>query len=316
MPALRVLSPGFQTTVQDRGRFGFAQVGLSPAGAADPVAFRLGHLLVGNDGTAASLEMTLVGGTFEFEARGVIAITGADCEPTLDHQPMPLWTSVPVRAGQTLQCRAMKDGARSYLSLRGGLIVSKVMGSRSTHLQSGIGGFDGRRLKKGDWLEIGGAADAEEKRRRTVRPEVKQYLAEKSILRVTAAPQTPQFPKGARDLFSRSVYTVSEASNRVGLRLKGPPIVREKPEELLTEGISVGAVQLPADGQPMILFVEHPTTGGYPKIANVLSADLCKVGQLRPHDPVRFEWIDFEAAIAALRIQTGAIGPDALQPEK
>lgn len=313
MPSLHTLSPGLQTTVQDRGRFGFAHLGLSPAGAADPVAFRLGNLLVGNDEGAGALEMTLTGGTFEFEARGLIALTGADCEPTLDDRPVEMWRSVPVRAGQTLQCRAMKDGARSYLCLHGGVVVPRVMGSRSTHLQSGIGGRDGRSLKKGERIEIGGDAPFPAEAENRVRPEARRYLTERSLLRVTPASQTAHFSEGARWRFTDSEYTVSDASNRVGLRLNGPAVTREKMEELVTEGTSLGAVQIPPDGRPIILFVEHPTTGGYPKIANVVSADLCKVGQLRPRDAVRFQFIGFEEAIQLLRDQESFIRRGLLQ---
>ncbi len=155
MSVLKVISPGFQTTVQDAGRFHFAHLGVSPAGAADPVAFRMGNRLVENRDNSPALEMTLLGGTFEFEDHRLIALTGADCDPALDHQPVPMWTSVPVRAGQTLQCRAMKEGARTYLCIGGGLSVQEVLGSAATHLQTGMGGWHGRALQKGERLPLG-----------------------------------------------------------------------------------------------------------------------------------------------------------------
>jgi antagonist of KipI len=296
MPFLQVLSPGFQTTIQDLGRFGFAHLGVSPGGAADQLAFRVGNLLVHNPENAPALEMTLVGGTFAFACDSFIALTGADCEATLDDRAIPAWTSLPVRAGQTLQCRAMKNGARSYLCAHGGIKIAKVMNSAATHLQTGIGGLHGRALKKGDALEIAPPQARQRLHVRRVRPEARDYLRERTTLRVTPGTQADFFPEDALKRLASTPYLVTESSNRVGLRLKGEALARRNKEEMITEGISLGAIQVPSDGQPIILFVEHPTTGGYPKIANVISADFCRVGQLRPRDEVRFQLVSFEEA--------------------
>jgi len=303
MAFLKIISPGFQTTVQDAGRFGFAHLGVSPAGAADNLAFRLGNLLVGNENNDPALEMTLVGGTFEFETTTIIAVTGADCSPTLDGETVPLWTSIFVRAGQTLRCQAMKNGARSYLCLHGGIQINKIIGSAATHLQTGIGGWQGRALKKGDVLPYSESSQKENHRPLTIKKDVLEYFENKSTIRVTRGPQADYFSAAALDIFSSTTYSVSETSNRVGLRLNGAALVREKHEELITEGISCGAVQVPSDGQPIILFVEHPTTGGYPKIANVISADFCRLGQLRPRDEVRFQFVSFDEATKLLQRQ-------------
>lgn len=301
--SLNVLSPGFQTTVQDLGRFHFAHLGVSPAGAADPVAFRLGNRLVGNPEKSASLEMTLIGGTFQFEDARVIALTGADCEAALDRQAIPMWTSVIARAGQTLQCGPINGGARTYLSIEGGLSVQQVMGSTATHLQTGLGGWHGRGLKKGDLLTLGAAFPHRTFRPQSIPGARRAYLQERTAIRITRAPQTALFPESAQKTLIETFYLVSESSNRVGLRLHGEPISRGESEELVTEGVSLGALQVPADGRPILLFVEHPTTGGYPKIANVISADFCKVGQLKPRDEVRFQFVDFEEAVQLLREQ-------------
>jgi antagonist of KipI len=303
MPFLKIISPGFQTTVQDLGRYGFAHLGVSPAGAADNFALRLGNMLVGNENNEPALEMTLIGGVFEFEAKSIVAITGADCQPTIDGEAIPLWASISIRAGQTLRCQAMKNGARSYLCLRGGIQVEKIMGSAATHLQTGIGGWQGRALKKGDALPIRQSLQQENYRPLTIKKDVLEYFENKSTIRVTRGPQADYFSSASLVIFSSTTYNISEASNRVGLRLNGAALVREKHEELITEGISCGAVQVPSDGQPIILFVEHPTTGGYPKIANVISADFCRLGQLRPRDEVRFQFVSFDEAVELLRRQ-------------
>lgn len=311
---VRVISPGFQTTVQDAGRFHFAHLGVSPAGAADPVAFRLGNRLVENRESTAALEMTLLGGTFEFEEECILALTGADCDPTLDHQPVPMWRSILVRAGQTLQCRAMKEGARTYLCFHGGISVPRIMGSASTHLQTGLGGWKGRALQKGEELDRGKTSMKETFRPRKVPEELRKYIEERTTIRVTRGPQAEFFSSASFNRFSSASYVVSESSNRVGLRLKGEPILPERKEELITEGVSLGAIQVPADGQPILLFVEHPTTGGYPKIGNVISADFCKVGQLRPRDVIRFQLVGIEEAIRLLREQDRRLNQTSLLP--
>ena len=285
MSGIRVVSAGMLTTVQDLGRFGWAHFGISASGAADPFALRAGNLLVGNAENAAALEMTLLGGAFEFEADTVVALTGSDFGADL-----PLWSPVEVKAGQTVRCGPSQSGARCYLCVRGGIGVPKVMGSASTHVITGVGG---RPLRKGDVLPIG--SEAVRKPRgaaRDVPP-----LGD-GALRVTGGPQADSF---ADELY-RGVYTVSEESDRMGLRLRGPA-VPSAAGHMLTEGVPLGAVQVPPDGQPIILFVEHQTTGGYPKPANVISADFRRLGQLRPRGHVSFERVTIEQALRLLQRQ-------------
>lgn len=285
MNALRVVQPGFQTTVQDLGRFGHAHEGVSASGAADALALRAGNLLVGNAENAPALEMTLVGGTFTAEVDSVIALTGSDFGTGL-----PLWRAVAVKAGDVIRCGPSRSGARGYLAVRGGIDVPRLLGSASTHLLTGLGG---RALQPGDQLAIGNAAV----RRPRVEP-VRPPEFASGVLRVTAGPQANWFS----DELYRAGYQVSEESNRMGLRLRGSPIASPA-GQMLTEGVALGAVQVPPDGQPIILFVEHQTTGGYPKPANVIAADLSRVGQLRPRDEVRFERVTMHRALALLREQ-------------
>lgn len=290
MPLMRALKPGFLTTVQDLGRFGRAHLGISASGAADPVSLRIGNRLLGNDPSAPTLEMTLVGGEFLFEETALVAVTGSDFGPTIDGATVPPWTSVPVRSGQVLRLGAVADGARCYLCIRGGFKVEKVLGSASTHLVTGLGGFRGRALRKGDALPYD-AWEGAPRDGRAFPGNLAAELMKRRYLRITKAPQTHRFPEEALRLLASSPYQVSEEADRMGLRLQGPPLPHLGAEDMITEGVPLGAIQVSPDGLPIILFVEHQTTGGYPKIANVISADLHRVGQLRPRDTVRFVFV-------------------------
>lgn len=281
---IRVVSPGLQTTVQDLGRFGWAQYGVSASGAADPLSFRAANLLAGNAENAAALEMTLIGPTLLFESAATVVLGGSDFGSGL-----PLWTPVEVNAGQALKFAATRSGARGYVAVRGGLAVPRAMGSVSTHVLTGVGG---RPLRTGDLLAMGSEVVG---RTRAVAP---PPFSREGPLRVTAGPQAGRF---CGEL-CEGRYTVAEESNRMGLRLKGPAIPSPA-GGMLTEGTALGAVQIPPDGQPIILFVEHQTTGGYPKPANVASVDFWRLGQVRPRDEVSFELVTIERALELLQEQ-------------
>jgi antagonist of KipI len=298
MAPIVVLEPGLLSTIQDLGREGHGRLGVSAAGAADPAALRIGNRLVGNPEEAAALEMTLRGGEFLFEGPALIALTGADFGPALDGRPVPLWTTLEARPGQRLRFGVTRSGARSYLAVRGGLAVPPVLGSRSTHLPSGLGGLDGRALRKGDVLPVGDARGPCPMRR--VDPDMLGRLAPRRTLRVTDGPQAGWFAAEARDLISRAGYVVTEESDRMGLRLRGAPIMPPFDGEMMSEGVSLGAVQIPPGGQPIISFVDLQTTGGYPVLASVISADLPSVGQLRPRDEIRFVPVSLESARSLL----------------
>ena len=313
MSVILVQSPGLLTTVQDLGREGFGPFGVSPSGAADPISLRLGNRLVGNAEGAAALEMTLLGGTFVFPQGAIIALTGSDFAATLDGGPVELWTSVEAKPGQTLRVGATRSGARSYLCVQGGIVAKPFLGSASTHLLSGLGGHEGRALRKGDVLRIGSAAGAF--RKRSVAPRPLERLSPRNLLRVTPGPQSDWFAPKSQRLFYESTYQVAEDSNRMGLRLEGVSIAQESSGEMITEGVALGAVQITAGGQPIILFVEQQTTGGYAKIANVISADLHSLGQLRPRDKIRFERVGWDTARALLLEQKQLLAsPDLLVP--
>ena len=320
MSAIEVLSPGLLTTVQDLGREGFGPMGVSPSGVADPIALRIGNRLVGNAEGAAGMEMTLLGGAFQFQGACVAAVTGSDFSATLDGAAVPPWISFEVRPGQTLRLGPTRSGARCYLCVRCGIEVKPFLGSASTHLLSGLGGHEGRALRKGDVLKIGDPLEAKQKgtgrsarstggahdsnRLQKVAPMALERLAPRKVLRVTPGPQSGWFPKAAQRVFYANAYRVTEEANRMGLRLEGPGLPEgahgdasgKARGEMISEGVSLGAIQITAGGLPIILFVEQQTTGGYAKIANVISADLHSVGQLRPRDEVRFELVSFATA--------------------
>jgi len=301
MSLIEVRAPGLLTTVQDLGREGFGPMGVSPSGAADPVALRIGNRLVGNAEGAAGLEMTLLGGTFVFPERAVVALTGANFGATLDNGSIEMWSSLEVQPGQTLRMGPTRAGARCYLCVKGGIDVKLFLGSASTHLLSGLGGFEGRSLRKGDVLRIRAANGGFRTFRKTkVAGRALEKLSPRRVLRVTAGPQSDWFTEEVQKVFYGNTFRVAEESNRMGLRLEGAAISTPFGGEMISEGVSLGAVQITASGLPIILFVEQQTTGGYPKIANVISADLSSLGQLRPRDEIRFERVELDTARALL----------------
>jgi len=306
MNGILVRAPGYLTTAQDLGRPGHAAEGISASGAADSIALRVGNRLVGNDDGAAALEMTIVGGSFQFECDTVIALAGADAAARLGDLRIVPWQAYAVGAGETMTCGAWRDGARAYLCVRGGIAVPLLYGSASTHLLTGLGGFEGRALVAGDRLAIGTPA------RRgpfasPVDPSTIPGYRRQEPFRVTEGPQALWFRGDVTATFYDATWRVTEACDRMGIRLDGPALGSSGPRELLTEGVCLGAVQIPSGGLPIVLSVEHQTTGGYPKIANVIAADLARLGTLRPRDTVRFAPVSVAEARRMIREQEDAL---------
>jgi antagonist of KipI len=299
--AIHVRKPGLSTTIQDLGRYGYAHLGISPAGAADSLSFRIANLLVGNEEDAPALEMTLLGATLEFDAAAIVAITGADCEPKLGASQAPLNTAFEVPAGAVLSWGHMTDGARSYLAVQGGFDVPLIMGSASTDVRGHFGGHDGRRLQSGDVLNISSTPSSPIRTLRAASTLIS--LRRGAPIRVTRGAQQDWFGPEAFAVLYADGYTVSDMSDRAGLRLKGAALRPREHSQLLTDGIPLGAIQVPQDGQPIILFVDQQTTGGYPKIANIIAADMHRVGQLPPRQEVRFAEVSIPEAVRVLREQ-------------
>lgn len=289
---ITVLEPGWFTSFQDRGRNGFAHLGVPQAGAADSLSLRHANLLVGNTGNAGALEITLGGPILRFEINTVIALAGGRLEAHLDDSPLPMYQSIPVRAGQVLTCGRLLTGLRCYLAVAGGFSAEPVLASISTDT---FAGFGPPPLRAGDSLSV-----------QTHTLNHGWYLRappqfpDNVMLRVIAGPHEKWFTSSALADFLESEYEVRTHSDRTGLRLAGRQIPRSNPGELRTQGMVSGAIQVPGDGQPILLLPNHGTTGGYPVIAVVIHADQPRLGQLRPGARLRFESVTRAQALAAL----------------
>lgn len=294
---LKIHRAGLFTSVQDAGRQGYRQMGVGAAGALDLPALRIANLLVGNDADTAALEITLGQCVIEFERAGWIALTGAGCQAVLDNQTV--WTGwrYPVRAGQQLRLKTPRRGMRSYLAVDGGIAVPPVMGSCSTDIQGGFGGFDGRLVRDGDRLPQG-----EPVTRLTKTRGVKQLLWNNRV-RALPGPEYHSFTSASRDAFWRTAWQLSPQSNRMGYRLQGHSLQREAARELLSHGLIPGVVQVPHNGQPIVLMSDAQTTGGYPRIACVIEADRYHLAQLRPGEPLHFMQCSLEEAHQAQQAQ-------------
>jgi antagonist of KipI len=318
MGVIQVLEPGLFTTVQDLGREGFGPLGISPSGAADRISLRMGNRLLANQQGAAGLEMTLLGGTFTFPEEAVVALAGSDFGATLDEKPAEMWRAHKVKPGQVLRLGPTKTGARCYLCVQGGIEVELFLGSASTHILSGLGGHEGRALRKGDVLKIGTHyiksmapwMASMPDREWALSPRTMEVLEPRKVICVTDGPQSDWFSEAAKKTFYGSTYRVAEESNRMGIRLEGVAISAPAGGEMISEGVALGAIQVPEGGQPIILFVEQQTTGGYPKIANVISADFHRLGQLRPRDEIRFQRVEPLGARSMLTFQEMVLSND------
>jgi KipI family sensor histidine kinase inhibitor len=313
IPWLRVIQPGMQMTVQDHGRVGFARYGVTASGAADPDALALGNALLANPPEEAALEIT--GGNAQFEALApcVVAVTGAPCAVCVNQQQAPFGVTCALELGDTLEVGPTLAGLRMYLCVAGGIAVQKVMGSRATDLRARLGGMDGRALRSGDILERGHAQ----------RDVVGQTLPTNLVrpvpangdwrLRVLPGPHAAQSPS-ALDRLSKSSFAVDARSDRMGVRLRRMGGLCLEGGETLSEGLARGAIQVPPDGEPVVLLADAQTTGGYYVPAVVISADFWKIGQLRPGDTVRFHGVSSAEAMAALRQRADEFAQVTRQP--
>lgn len=297
-------NPGVLTTIQDEGRFGYEQFGVSTAGPMDPKAFHTANLLVGNPMGESALEATVLGPALRFEQDNVIAVTGADMGPVLNGQPCPMYQAVAVRAGDQLKLGAAKTGCRAYIAFAGGLDVPQVMGSRATALQNKVGGYEGRKLAKGD--VVGFRAPNPSLALPRTAP-VPAPAGKEVTIRVILGPQDDMFTQEGIDTFLSQPYTVSKDFDRMGCRLEGAQIAHKADGNIISDGMVSGAIQVPTSGQPIIMLAERQTTGGYTKIATVISADLPLAGQCKTNDVIRFQAVTVEEAHRAWRETTRAL---------
>jgi len=306
MNALRVVKAGMLTTIQDRGRWGLQSRGVPVAGPMDPVSHRLANLLVGNDADAATLEVTLLGPQLEFEDERVIAVTGAEFEILVDSKPMPMHAPFVVAAESQLRFGARRRGARAYVAIAGGIVVPRTLGSRSTHLISGMGGIDGRPVRAGDRLPLGDAGHV-----RCAAPALSSPIQALprggACIRVLPGPQREYFVDDALEVLESHPYTIGQNSDRMGFRLSGPRLTHARGADIISDATPLGALQVPASGHPILLMADRQTAGGYPKIATVITADIGIAGQLGPGDTIRFQVCTPAEAMAALIAQERAL---------
>lgn len=297
MGGLLVVKPGLLTTVQDRGRYGYQAAGVPVAGPMDAFSHRLANQLAGNEVDAATLEITLLGPELIVEADTTMAIAGAQFEVACDDRAVPLNASFPVQRGQRIKFGRIVQGARAYLAVAGGIQTDPVLGSRATHLVSHMGGVSGRALVSGDRVPILDDAGL-----RPSRKSAGLTLPSKgrALLRVMAGPQADWFQTDALKTIAGVSFRISPQSNRMGYRLQGPPLVRTRADELISEPLGIGAIQVPSAGEPILLMADRQTAGGYPKIGYVISADLPLAGQLAPGDFIEFHLCSQQEAVAAL----------------
>jgi biotin-dependent carboxylase-like uncharacterized protein len=299
---LVVVDPGLLTSVQDLGRPGYQRLGIPPSGPLDRAAFVVANRLVGNADSAAGLELTLKGPRLEVRRECAVAVTGADMGLTVNGQPAPAWTALRLRPGDVIGFAMAKAGCRAYLAVAGGLETPPALGSRATYLRGRLGGVEGRALQKGDGLPIGGpAVPLARLEGRAVPPARRPAYPAEVECRVVLGPQDDRFTAEGIAAFLDGPYEVTPQADRMGYRLKGPVIGHARGHDIISDGIPLGGIQVPGEGQPIVLLVDRQTTGGYTKIATVIGADIARIGQTRPGHRVRFRRVTLAEGHAARR---------------
>jgi len=316
---ITVHKPGLLTTVQDSGRYGYQRYGVVVAGAMDSFAYACANILTGNDPSAAALEMTVVGPKLWFEQDALVAICGADMLPTIQGEPVPMWRPVYIRAGAMLEFASAREGVRTYLAISGGVQVDQRMGSSSTYLRAGIGGYAGRALIEGDQLAWGrstpmgnairssllqlvdsyGYESADRPfiaARWSISPWVLPRYSKHPLVRFLPGPHHGMFREESLADFRQGAYLVGPQSDRMGYRLEGKRLILRERQELYSEPVTAGSVQVPPDGRPIILMADRQTTGGYPVIAQVISVDLPLVAQTPTGGRLSFRQVDIREA--------------------
>lgn len=309
--SIEVVKPGLLTTPQDSGRAGFAHLGVGRAGAFDAPALRIANALAGNHPHACALEITLLGPTLRFHADAWIALTGAPLPARIDDHELPMWSPRFVPAGSVLTLGGMRVGCRAYLAVRGGIDLAPVLGSRSFDVNAALGPLAGRALRTHDVLPIGRASTKHDitplaSRIRSIKPLPRKWSVDRRLwfdadpgtpLRLLPGTHTPLLDTQSRVALYAQTFRIGADSNRVGCRLEGNALTFSEPIEMVSGGCVAGTVQLPPSGQPIALGVEHPVSGGYPRIGQIAAIDLPRLAQRRPGDAIRFAPCDIEEAM-------------------
>jgi len=288
--ALKIINPGLFTTVQDLGRYGYESYGFTPAGVMDYESYYLANALLGNDYNCGVLELTLYGITFEVLHSTSMSSAGAEMELTINEEPFETGTAVDLVKGDIVRFGGVKKGARTYIAFSGGLDLPKELGSYSTHTRSQMGGYKGRVLKAGDILPVKG---------KTVEhnfPVITKILTEDTEIRFIPGQQNDRFDSVNKRIFTESEYTLTKDSDRMGCRLEGPAVEAADDDDILSEPTQFGSIQVPKNGQPIVLLADRQTAGGYKKIGTVAKVDLPKIAQKKPGEKITFTEVSVDEA--------------------
>lgn len=299
MASIKIVKPGLLTTIQDLGRFGYQKYGMPVAGAMDSYSLMLANNLVGNRPNEACLEATAIGPEIEFEHKTYIAICGADMQPLINGVKAEMYSTILINSGDVLSFDGLRNGFRTYISFAGGIDIPIIMGSKSTYLRGKIGGYNGRALQAGDNLRI-----FEISQRIAIKKTPFEQIpiySDNLTLRIIPGPEANRFTVNGLATFLNSTYTLSNECDRMGYRLDGDKIEHKLSPDIISSGIAFGTIQVPAHGQPIIMMADRQTTGGYARIANVISSDLPYLAQLQPGDTVNFEEVRMAQAMDLVR---------------
>lgn len=299
----KVLDPGLFSTIQDAGRFSYQAFGFSPSGVLDYRAHKLANRLLGNEDNAAVLEMTLQGVALEAGKDTVISTSGAKAAVTIGGNTYDHGTAIKVMKGETLKIGKCEDGSRIYMAVSGGFDVPEILGSRSTHTRSGIGGFKGRTLKSGDVLKSAGG-DFTNKLKK-----IKSFESD-DVIHIIPGQQYDRFEEEVQEKLFNSEYTITKDSDRMGIRLNGAELQTDAGHDVLSEPTQLGSIQVPKNGQPIILLNDRQTAGGYVRIATVALADIPKLVQKSPGGKLRFKKIDVDKATELYKEELRRIDAD------
>ncbi len=304
--SVKVIKPGVLATIQDLGRFGSQKYGVIVGGAMDSLAVRIANILVGNEEGEATIEVTMYGTKLQFEDEHLIAVTGGYLEPKIDGEPLSMWRPALVRKGQVLTFNSPRSGCRAYIALSGGLQVPKVMGSKSTYTQANIGGYKGRELREDDVLFCGEVSEQGEtfiRKLKELNTPVQWsvnyspfYFCTSEKIRILKGSEFDWFENKSQQNLLSEPYKITLNTNRMGCQLEGAKLSLMNKSELLSEGVTYGTIQVPTNGLPIILMAERQTTGGYPKIGQVITADLPRLAQMQPGNTIHFEIISIDEA--------------------
>lgn len=295
MGDLKIITPGLLTTIQDKGRIGYQQFGMPVAGAMDEYSLRIGNILLQNKEYEAALEITMLGPQIEFNINTVIAITGGNLQPKINDIEVEMWRTLKINKGDKLSFGKVKEGIRSYICFYGGIEIPEVMGSKSTYIKAGVGGINGRALKSGDEIYL---IKKGEDFNRILNRKIKESYIPKFTgiynIRVILGPQEEYFTENGINKLLSSTYEVTNECDRMGYRLSGEKIEHKEGADIISDGIALGSIQVPGHGMPIIMMADRQTTGGYTKIATVISPDIALLAQAKPGEKINFTKVSIE----------------------